>query len=197
MRTRILAFGAAVFAGATALTLSHHDSITNTEAEIFAAINDAPDGLRTVLWPTMQLGNGLMAIAVPIAVAATNPRRPDWDLAARGSAAAFGAWQLAKGVKVAVRRGRPARYIDTVRFRDGVPDGLGYVSGHTTVAVAVAAVLTPRLSPSAATVAWTLAATVGVARIYVGAHLPLDVLGGIGLGAILGGVLAPAVEGSR
>ena len=39
----------------------------------------------------------------------------------------------------------------------------------------------------------------GVARIYVGAHNPLDVIGGIGLGVFIGGllnmVLAPQAPG--
>jgi membrane-associated phospholipid phosphatase len=35
-------------------------------------------------------------------------------------------------------------------------------------------------------VAWSTAATVGAARVYVGAHLPLDVVGGAALGVAAG-----------
>jgi undecaprenyl-diphosphatase len=34
-----------------------------------------------------------------------------------------------------------------------------------------------------------LAAAVGAARVYVGAHLPLDVAGGAGLGLVVDGAL--------
>ena len=33
-----------------------------------------------------------------------------------------------------------------------------------------------------------LAGIVGVLRVYVGAHLPLDIVGGVGLGVACGGV---------
>jgi hypothetical protein len=60
-----------------------------------------------------------------------------------------------------------------------IPDrGLGYVSGHSAVAFALATVASPFLGRRARRVAWTLAGLVCVARIYVGSHLPLDVVGG-------------------
>jgi glycosyltransferase 2 family protein len=36
---------------------------------------------------------------------------------------------------------------------------------------------------------WALAAAVCLSRVYLGAHLPLDVLAGAGLGMLVGGVL--------
>ena len=35
-------------------------------------------------------------------------------------------------------------------------------------------------------VAWLIAAVVAIARVYAGVHLPLDVVGGAGLGLLLG-----------
>jgi undecaprenyl-diphosphatase len=35
-------------------------------------------------------------------------------------------------------------------------------------------------------VAWALAGVVALARVYVGAHLPLDVVGGAALGVVVG-----------
>jgi undecaprenyl-diphosphatase len=42
-------------------------------------------------------------------------------------------------------------------------------------------------------VVWTLAALNGVARVYLGAHNPLDVVCGAGVGVALGGLLSYAV----
>jgi undecaprenyl-diphosphatase len=36
---------------------------------------------------------------------------------------------------------------------------------------------------------WTLAAAVCLSRLYLGAHFPLDVIAGAGLGMFIGGVL--------
>lgn len=186
-----MAMGATLLVAATALIGRDPDPVPSHEAELFRTLNGAPDRLSLVLWPTMQLGNGLMAIAVPSLVVANSWPDTDWDYAIRGAAAAFGGWQLAKAIKLVVNRGRPAAYLDQVHFRDGVPDGLGFVSGHATVAAAVAAVVCARQERRAVrSICWSLAATVGLARVYVGAHLPLDVVGGAGLGALWGGLLA-------
>lgn len=54
------------------------------------------------------------------------------------------------------------------------------------LAAALAAVVAPHLPRPAKAVAWAVAAVVAVARVYVGAHLPLDVVGGAGIGLTLG-----------
>jgi glycosyltransferase 2 family protein len=63
------------------------------------------------------------------------------------------------------------------------------VSGHSAVAVALATVASPFLGRRARRVAWTLAALVCVARIYVGSHLPFDVVGGAALGWAAGALV--------
>ena len=69
--------------------------------------------------------------------------------------------------------------------RAGTPkDGLGFVSGHSAVAFSLAAVLSPYLGRWRG-VGYGLAATVSFARIHVGAHLPLDTVGGAALGMTL------------
>jgi undecaprenyl-diphosphatase len=89
-------------------------------------------------------------------------------------------WAVSKGVKRIVRRGRPFDFAPHTRIRGKQATGLGYLSGHSAIATSLMvgmATLTGRKAPWAA-----LAGTVGLARMYVGAHLPLDVVGGFGLG---------------
>ena len=57
------------------------------------------------------------------------------------------------------------------------------------MAVALATVSSPYLGRRGRRVAWALAAAVCVARMYVGAHLPFDVLGGAALGWAAGGLV--------
>ncbi len=65
------------------------------------------------------------------------------------------------------------------------PGSYSFPSGHTAAAFAFSALVARRF-PRAAGPCWLLAATIGFARVYLGAHYPGDVL----TGAISGGLLA-------
>ena len=100
-------------------------------------------------------------------------------------AGSLSAYWLATAVKHIVGRGRPADLLHGVHVHE-TAGGFGYVSGHTSVAVALAAAIAPSFPRTAQVLAVVLAALVGFARIYGGAHLPLDVIGGAGLGLVCG-----------
>jgi undecaprenyl-diphosphatase len=65
------------------------------------------------------------------------------------------------------------------------PDAWSFPSSHTAAAVAAACVLGAALGPAALVPALLWAIVVGVSRVYVGAHYPLDVVMGGALGAIV------------
>jgi hypothetical protein len=62
----------------------------------------------------------------------------------------------------------------------------GFPSGHAAVAAALTVVVAARLSVRWAIGALVLGAFVVVGRMYVGAHLPLDLIGGAALGVVAG-----------
>ena len=76
-----------------------------------------------------------------------------------------------------------------MELRHAPADGLGFVSGHAAVAAALAAAAWPWLGRTGRIVAVGLVVVVCVARIHVGAHLPLDVIGGVGLGVAIATVV--------
>jgi glycosyltransferase 2 family protein len=154
------------------------------EEDLFGLINRLPGGLEPVLWVPMQFGS----LWGPFAAGAVVWHRSRaWRPALGAVIAGVVSWQLAKAVKEVVDRGRPLDEVTGVVRRAGTPrDGLGFVSGHTAVAVSVTRVLTPYLGGGGRLALRALSLVVGVSRIHVAAHLPLDVAGGGALGALVG-----------
>ncbi len=66
--------------------------------------------------------------------------------------------------------------------------GRGFVSGHAAVVTALVVVAWPWLNRPGRVACAVLAAAVCLSRVYVGAHLPLDVVGGAALGLAVAGV---------
>jgi membrane-associated phospholipid phosphatase len=171
-----LGLGVAGLALATAAVRS--DRIGPDEQRVFGAINRLPDSLAGPFWLIMQGGN--LAAAPAAAAAALQSGRP--ALARRLIVAGPITWVLAKVVKRCIQRPRPAVLVPETRRRGREQAGLGFVSGHAAVAASLCAAAFPELGSSARRAAVAAAMTVGIARVYIGAHLPLDVLGGIALG---------------
>jgi len=156
----------------------HRDRVGAAEARAFRAVNGLPDALYPPAWAVMQLG----AFGAVPAAAAAAWRAGEGGLAGRLLLGGTGAWALAKLVKQVVRRPRPADLLPGIRGRGRDAAGLGYLSGHAAVAVALGAAALPRLGPAARALTLTAIPLVGLTRLYVGAHLPLDIAGGAALG---------------
>lgn len=173
--------GVAVLGCATWIAV---EGVPQWERRLFESLNGGPAGLELVLWLPMQLGS-LFGPFVVGGVAWWRLRR--WRPAVGSVLVGVLAWQLAKVLKAAVERGRPFSLMNDFARRAGTPyEGLGFVSGHSAVAYAVAAVVAPHASRSRRGLIWALATVVGLSRIQVSAHMPLDVVGGAGLGFVVG-----------
>lgn len=176
----VLAAGALVLA-LSALLLDGRD-VPDSELAVFRMVNRIPGIPFALAWAPMQLGN---VVAVPTAaLVALVARRYRAALAV--GVAGLSAWALGKVVKGFVERGRPGELVGAAVLRDAPAGGLGFVSGHAAVAVAVATAAWPYLGRRGRAAAAGLAVLVCVLRLYVGAHLPLDVVGGAGLGLMAG-----------
>jgi membrane-associated phospholipid phosphatase len=155
--------------------------VTSAESALFRRFNRAPDAIRGPVWVLMQSG-ALGAVGVAAALTA---RRSGVTAGVSVLAAGAGAWGGVKAVKPLVGRCRPAAYLDGVVVRGAVQRGLGYPSGHAAVACALSlTVATRRCSRTAAS---AVAMVAGCARMYTGAHLPLDVVGGAAIGVLAAG----------
>ena len=167
-----------------------HDGVGQRETRGFRLMNDLPSGAHAAVWPVMQFGS-LASVPVSAGVALLAGRRA---LAVRHVLAGGGAWAAAKVVKQVRVRGRPATLLAGVNVRGTEVTGGGFVSGHAAVAAALAAASAPGVGAPLRRTLWLLVPAVGASRVYVGAHLPLDALGGASLGllveAVTGGALA-------
>jgi len=161
------------------------DDVGTLETDQFRLVNDLPDALFPAFWVVMQAGNVLAVGVVAAVVAAT---RRFW-LAANLAITGIGVWLAARWIKDQVGRGRPADLLSDVHLRGHHDSGLGFVSGHAAVAVAIATMIVPYLGRRARWVAVAVAVGVCLSRMYVGAHLPLDVVGGAALGWAAGSLV--------
>lgn len=169
-----------VLAGTGALA---HRSLPGWEKDLFETLHQVPRAYDYVLWTPMQFGS---AWAPVLAAVAGWYVSKSWRPVAGSLVVGWGGWWLAKAVKNEIDRGRPFAELGAQGVRPtAVTEGLGFVSGHATVAFACAAVLSPYLGRPWRIGAYTLAGLVALSRVVVGAHFPLDVVGGAALGLML------------
>ena len=139
----------------------------------------------------VMAGGTLLGIAA-VTLGAALLLKP-WQAPVAVLAAGLLGWITSRFAKEVVGRGRPVEFLDarTLDISSGYASitGAGFPSGHATIAFAMATALVPWIPARFRWIAWTAAALVALARIYVAAHFPLDVIGGAALGMFLGGVV--------
>jgi undecaprenyl-diphosphatase len=179
------------FALGTALVVgsgiaARNGRISRGEERVFRAINGRTDSIRTPVRAVMQAGT-FVTVPVAAGVAFLAGRR---SLAGRLLVGGTAAWLGAKALKPLGGRERPAGVIEDVRIREGIEGDLGWLSGHAAVATTLALVAAEELPAWTRPLLAAVVATTAFGRMYVGAHLPHDVVGGIGLGTAISAVVA-------
>jgi membrane-associated phospholipid phosphatase len=172
----------AVAVAATALAAAGH--VSPVERRAFELVNRLPDGAAPALWVVMQAGS-FPAVFVTAGLTLAARRR---RLAAALVLGGTSSWLLAKAVKRVVDRGRPMVFFHDVVLYGPAASGLGFPSGHAAVSAFIMTVTAPYLTRSARQAGWTAVGVVAFTRVFIGAHLPLDSVGGLLLGWTVGSV---------
>ncbi len=167
-------------------------SLLQLDDRVFLAINGlGTPGLDPVFIAITWLGHAaVIALLVLVPMALLDRGRLREHIVAMALSIALGALCV-EGIKWGVGRDRPARHFAAASGHPGVPVRLpegtlldrSFPSGHTQAAFGVAtyeSLLYPALAP----ILLLAALLVGVSRIYLGVHFPLDVLVGGLLGAV-------------
>jgi undecaprenyl-diphosphatase len=160
--------------------------LVGTDVAVFRRINHWPGWLYPPMW-VVQLSGVIGALPLAAAGAAVLRRL---RLAVALAAATVLKPLLEAAAKTFVQRARPAETLHDVILRgNSAAHGLSFPSGHAMVIFTIATLASPYFKGWWKALPWALAAAVCLSRVYLGAHFPLDVAAGAGLGVFLGGVL--------
>jgi membrane-associated phospholipid phosphatase len=161
-------------------------TLVATDVAVFRRINHWPGWLYPPMW-TVQL-SGVIG-ALPLVAAAAALWRRLRLAAALAAATGLKVW-LEAVAKMVVQRDRPAETLPEVILRgQSAAHGLSFPSGHAMVIFAITALVAPYFKSWWKVLPWALAAAVCLSRVYLGAHFPLDVAAGAGLGLFIGSAL--------
>jgi undecaprenyl-diphosphatase len=166
------------------------DAIASLDRDLLGAVTALRTGPLTTLmllasaWWVKGLVIGGMGVAADLI------RRPrSWPVTLLPVAAALlAASALSAVLKEVADRARPSVADTAMTTLTALPADASFPSGHALSAFAAAGVVTV-LHPRLRVPALALAALVGVSRVYLGVHYPLDVLAGAALGLAVSAVV--------
>ena len=187
----VLAASLAVFAGCAVIVAD--ERVGPAERAVFHAVNGLPGWLYRPMLYAQYLG--VLGMPLIFAVGALLWRR--WRLAAALVLVVPCKLALEQVAKQLVQRQRPGTTVPDAILR-GVPhSGLSFTSGHAIITFAIAGLLVLVLPRRWGILAFVLAACNGLARVYLGAHNPLDVVGGAAIGLAIAAVLDMILDVAR
>lgn len=168
---------AAVLLFILATVASRGTSITPIEEAIFRNTYNLPDFLHPVFYVITQFGSIYIFFFLVAMYFAKKKIHIVIRLLMTGSLA----YLLSGFAKSLLGRGRPEEFFSDIAHLDTI-HGPGFPSGHTALAVALALTIGHYLKRQYHWIPVIWIVLVGASRMYLGVHLPLDLIGGFAIG---------------
>lgn len=163
------------------------------ETAIFTTFNSLNDNFYLFFGIIDLFGAIGMVVIVSIIVALTKRYATALKILIAGFAAYYAAYEI----KLLDIRARPGALLETANVRDTYSiDTLGFPSGHAAVATVLAFTAYQYMPKKWHRPITLLAVLVGVSRLFMGVHFPMDLLGGFLIGLFFASIVEFAL-GSR
>jgi membrane-associated phospholipid phosphatase len=159
--------------------------ISSVETVIFRLFNNLPQSVVSVFVVVTYLGSIFALLAITAVLVAI--KKHYWAI--QVFLAGFLAWAGASAIKVAQIRERPYDLLPNVHLAEAKDLTAGFPSAHTALITAAVLVL---FANETRKIYWLLVLAVvlvGISRMVVGVHAPIDIVGGMGIGLMAGSVI--------
>lgn len=179
MRNYLIATSALVFI--ITANIAHQGVMKGWEVQIFNTIFDWPHWLKPAMLAITMVGSSWF-----VAIVATYLLyKKRLSLALQVIIVGLSSYACVEVAKRLIDRPRPFVLLPDIQARELLVNGLGFPSGHTTAVTAIGLLLYRFLPKKYRYLVFIWIGLVGLSRIYLGVHAPLDVIGGFALGIFI------------
>ncbi len=167
--------------------------VSTFEKAIFELFNKLPGALDNLFVAISFFGTiGFVFVATFISLI-----RKHYTHAIKFLLAGVLAWLAAKWLKTYELRMRPSEILPNVQLREKLDSTIGYPSGHAAVATALGLIAYQYVPKKYHRLITVLVIGVYISRLYLGMHLPIDIVGGFAVGLVIASFLNFAFGDTR